>query len=55
MNKNKKLNNAFKIIDKAIKNTFGKKCDEFSPLCPVCEIYRHWEWIKEVLSIYLKD
>jgi len=50
--KKKDLNKAIKIIDEVIKQTVGKKCKKFYPLCPICETYRHWEWIKEVLSIY---
>jgi len=42
-------------MEELILKYFGEKCDEFYPLCVVCQIWNKWLWIKETIKNKKRD
>lgn len=41
---------ALKVIRKYLRQSYGRPCKDFSPLCMICEVWHHFKWVEEFLK-----
>ncbi|MFA6268946.1 MAG: hypothetical protein WCW13_02440 [archaeon] len=42
---------ALKLVEKELKKNFGKKCEDYNPLCATCIMWHAYETLKEGLNL----